>query len=152
MPTASKTGSPHNADMTTKLDEVRAAIIKAVPEIVELKFGCELKTSKGFYVTLIGHKDDWYTWKRHEDGLISAGDDAGDADGLPELIIGRPIRLADVLVAIDEKCPSKYFVNSNGAFIRIDTKWRMVAWKLWSDSLENQSDECIDFIHSLLCV
>ena len=66
----------------------------------------------------------------------------------------RPIRLADVLVAILEKTreegESWYYVDKYGAFGRMSKMHTYVSWNLRTDDLEQQSDETISFIASLV--
>ena len=53
--------------------------------------------------------------------------------------IGRPIRLADVLLAIGEVRPDFLLAVGHPA-----------NWNLKDDNLENQSEETIGFIHNLI--
>lgn len=78
--------------------------------------------------------------------------------------IGRVIRLADVLLAIDkaEKPGELYAMTSSGIFIERELKTitprildgRMLStgagWDLHHDSLDEQSDECVSFLYDLL--
>lgn len=68
--------------------------------------------------------------------------------------IGRPIRLADVLLAIDFVRPTKqsWFVRYDGMFF--ENRWNEwgPTWNLRQDSLEDQSPEVIAFISSILGV
>jgi hypothetical protein len=82
-------------------------------------------------------------WGRHGDRLI---DD-------------RPIRLADVLLAIGEKAKSVGIdgfveVDQYGTFWMsariVENEMRQVNWNLRQDDLTLQSDECITFLASEL--
>lgn len=103
----------------TNLETIRAACIKANPEI-EAKEHCacghELTYDKGFH---------------------------------------RPIRLADVLLAIWKIRPGSYFVDVRGQFwfwSNIDKPLHNVpcAWKLSKDNVAEQSEETIVFLADLL--
>jgi hypothetical protein len=66
------------------------------------------------------------------------------------------IRLADVLLATEKKAPAKHVPEGNGLIIFSDgsMSWNgkpsSVVWYLRNDDLTEQSDECIEFISSLL--
>lgn len=126
------------------LEQVREAIIKAVPEIVELKFGCQVKLDglKGYdggVATLaVPHAGGWL-------------DTGGIYLNPKELtIIGRPVQLADVLRAIGLKGRSIFHVYADG---KIGGSWGTykdeLAWDL-SKPLDQQSPETIDFLASIL--
>lgn len=128
-----------------KLEEVRAAIIKAVPEIVELKFGCVYVDKKG-----LGHCITIPTMTRT--GFILQNTEGGFVRHEEiKSVTGRPIRLTDVLVAIDQRFRGDNFatVATNGWF---HFGRKRALWNLRTDDLSQQSSECIDFIHSILCV
>jgi hypothetical protein len=63
----------------------------------------------------------------------------------------RPIRLADVLLAIDGTTQGQLIaIRPNGDMYRSDiqnTKWH---WNLRNDDLSQQSNECIEFLYDLL--
>lgn len=82
------------------------------------------------------------------------------------LEMDRPIRLADVLLALEEAIKDKDYecrINTLGNFELIDLeitggskkfKVRLddeIRWNLKSDSLDNQSPETINFLTELLC-
>lgn len=66
---------------------------------------------------------------------------------------GRPIRLADVLLAIGRR-EDRIHLSCDGWFCLLDAYtsnfMRRFNWYLHKDSLEDQSEETIDFIYSLL--
>lgn len=124
-----------------KKEAVRAAIIKAVPEIMELKFGCEGKTH--------GMK-----WVLTEQGWRSGP--RGFSIMEPREIVGRPIRLADVLLAARGNKGELLRIDQYGTFwighsVEVMGENTKVDWNLRTDDLSQQSEECIDFIHSILC-
>jgi hypothetical protein len=140
------------------LAAVRAAVIRAVPEIVELKFGCELSRK--------GQEDSRRPYKVIEDVGFGANDKKCWINSVPfgsmpiELekdmienggefkIVGRPIRLADVLLAIleppDKKKKEEKWKNLRG-FLE-----PYIHWDLRHDDLSLQPEETVAFIHGLL--
>jgi hypothetical protein len=134
-------------EIETIKKEVREAIIAAVPEIMELKFGCRvrLKSSTENNVHII-----IYSWETESgdrrygiDGYVIADFKEKDFE-----ILGRPITLADVLRAID----TDLAINDFGYFIRIvdcEVRDYYYGWDL-SKPLDGQSDEVWRFLHSVL--
>ena len=91
--------------MTTTLERVRAAVIKAVPEIVELKFGCELFIQN--YMASVNLLEDrrgrcWIpeNGEPNSDFLALGGSLTYFDEKHIKEIIGRDITLADVLRAM----------------------------------------------------
>ena len=145
--------------MTTKenIQKIRKACIKANPEIVQLKEGCEIEVLEDisvdsyrliapfkakvieYSVEYFGEPDETpiqYASKDRHSFSISA---------VEYKVIGRPIRLADVLLVIE------------GVDFATDSKRKDVignlAWGHWifsRDDLEEQSETTIDFIAGLL--
>lgn len=125
-----------------KLKELKEAIIKANPEIVELKFGCivEIECKKE---TVVGRMF------RELNGGIDLISTSGVAyttnpknKKTPQLtkIIGRPITLADVLIALELIEPPPYMAGANIA----------LKWDKHKNSLDNQADITISTLHKLL--
>lgn len=134
----------------TKLETIRQACIEANPEIVELKFGCEVFVERWGHSAMmcafeglpelsgetsmtLHHKG-----KLHYVGSSSKGK-----------IIGRTIRLADVLLALQRGSTNKrfIFITLGGIDGLMDL---ILLWNLKDDNLDHQSPETIDFIHKLL--
>ncbi len=141
--------------MNTKLEAVREAILKAVPEIVELKFGCVI-TAKNRMMQYIG-KDNGQIALKLDDGALLIVDSLGDVQ-----VLGRPITLEDVLRAIGKKTNNSWAVeNRLGAFLEWGTNGDGVmafyepagkdrpCWTLGLP-LDQQPEPVIDFLHSLL--
>lgn len=163
-------------DMTheSKLEAVRKAVIAAVPSIMDLKFGCVVQYNgadgnvhRGEYLSSEDASEE-RVWAR-----VNIGYGHMDVRGIGMCaedkleIIGRPIRLADVLIAVREA----------GVAMRVDQKGRMQLeemveyhaqkniqpsstfavhwvgcdWNLHKDSLDLQDPPTIDFLHSILC-
>lgn len=124
--------------MTEHYNQLKSIIQKANPEIMELKFGCEIR-GMGFYA--YGLSD------RNNGDLVGYATSLGRFDGNlnNDEILGRPIRLADVLLAIGEK----WVMVSNNSFpqqvVEVFNKWN-----LRDDNLDHQSEECKHFLIDLL--
>lgn len=125
---------------------VREAVIKAMPEVLELKFGCEIlvETSRaGIQKTTITN-------------FMSAGgfmtlNFGPILEGKITEILGRPIRLADVLLAIEHQINN---ISLNGPIFDRAAEIPMAdilnRWNLRKDSLEDQSEETIEFLYPIL--
>jgi len=183
--------------MTTqdKIEYIRQACIKANPSIKDLVFGCEIidknNTEKMHFIYLAenkvyGHhgKDclgDSIWWSiLPVTGDMSASllvrgctSKTKDIDMSRFEIIGREIRLADVLLAIGDNKKNwrkeNWFTwvfpfsdglngfagfkaySHKGGFAMLTNKENVpVGWNLLKDSLSDQSDETIEFIFNLL--
>ncbi len=131
----------------TPLETVRKAVIAAVPEIV---YGGVFEGMKGWqYSYSFGRNgsyvSDPYPSKR--DALIAAG-----ASGHCST---RPIRLTDVLVAIQNKASmgKLYRVTEKGYILNVgvgDEDSQPILWNLTKDDLSQQSPETIEFLANLL--
>jgi hypothetical protein len=109
---------------TERLNAIRQACIRENPEIVELKFGCAVEFDWGASATVVSvHADGslYTTWGKSKVPRKHV-----------KVIVGRPIRLADVLLATDTTA-------------RVVSHWD---WK--HDDLTEQSEECLAFLASLL--
>lgn len=134
-----------NVFMTqSNLEAVRQAIIKAVPSIMELKFGCE--------VNIGGTKSTFVKWdKRLEYGgyFHTKEDLTMYPDDLIQIILGRPIRLADVLYANQQRCSVEDPEMDD--FALFDRQETIIGdWNLLEDNLSKQSEECIAYLASIL--
>lgn len=124
------------------------AVIKAVPEIMELKFGCEMRRMD-FLLKYVGKNNGQHAL------LITGKQELLFVDKIEEAveILGRPIRLADVLLAIQETHIELAKVNHET--LRITPTAEKVTvkgygfWNLRADSLSEQSDETIHFLAEL---
>lgn len=130
-----------------RIEAVRRACVRANPEIVELKFGCDI----------VDENKHRYTFLHFSPMQLAAMDftTANVFDGevvrgitfriSKTKIIGRPVRLADVLLAIEKKDAGygeeEWMLN------------RMMfgsdKWNLLKD-MEDQSDETLEFISRML--
>lgn len=130
--------------------KIKAACIKANPEIVEVRFGCWVATKSGAHRVL-------YTTKSE---TVVLDENIGRPQILMEsfAVIGRKIRLTDVLLAMHTQQIRVQY--SSGDDARIDylrsvnpMTWIVAGiWDLRHDDLEQQSDELLDFFGGLLSV
>jgi hypothetical protein len=128
----------------TNLQAVREAVIKAVPSILDLGEGCRFteyvdewvilrETPTGF---LTFYPEEWKTFLRSREEIE-----------LSRLIriIGRPIRLADVVQAHRwQYSPTTSYTFS------LKVAELVNFWDCKQDDLSKQSPETIEFLHQLL--
>ncbi len=137
----------------TILKEIREKVIAANPEIVELKFGCEIQAPFEDVRVLVS----LYTRPNGSHHLRTQAKDYSafyDHKGLTTediekyTIIGRPIRLADILLVL----PFPTYLKTMGEYVRLNTEDSETAelWDLKQDDLNAQSDYTLQFIHKLL--
>ena len=146
--------------MNKQLELIRQKCIEANPEIVELKFGCEVILKQSIFGRQKGVH-----------GFVGATPDGifivfpGDGHQIyceeenAYEVIGRPIRLADVLLAIFE---GKVYEKINEVPLILDSglfgtstvghaiKTSGYSWNLRKDDLNEQSEETINFLAKLL--
>lgn len=127
-----------------KLSAVKAKIVEAVPEIMELREGCRL-VNKGdawhehAVITMHGCMFNGTTRKKEK------------YDERVWKILGRPITLEDVLqtaLIADPANRTKLTVESSGQFFNTVTRQLGPYWTL-GKPLDEQSSECIAFLYSL---
>ena len=140
-------------DIQEKIKYIRERCIEANPEIVELKFGCRIKITEINYTdTVVAHLQSERELKTYYSYRVLVDD--------IEKIIGRPIRLADVLLAIEKRQgEAEYIVTADGHFLQnlsvsevgfYTYEATKFYWNLKDNNLENQSEECKNFIYELL--
>jgi len=131
----------------SKYEAVRAKIVEACPELMELSFGCK--------VTLEG---DW--WMVYANTGDSVGICHGSERRFPcknqiDEILGHPIRLSHVLRAIADEVDSTACMYPDGAFVEWDSSGYdyhiLFRYDLTKDDLSLQSPETIDFLFNILC-
>jgi len=128
---------------------IRQECVEANPEIVALKFGCEVTNKAGHRVRI---------YAAHGNSIRTLDLDSGQ--GIKEQttvslreVHGRPIRLADVLLAVPHLKPRDHrnIVRGqaesagNVGFVTV-----VCEWNLRKDDLTEQSDECVAFLYELL--
>lgn len=151
---------------------VREACIAANPEILELKFGCEIKLDGQPYKVLYYDQDgksfdgeniEFYgkTLELYSpEGEVSKYSDEEEDLIMPKTdeieILGRPIHLADILVACD-KANRNIYVHRTGIIIDFDIIRTLqdkresgAEWNLRADSLTKQTTETLLFLAELV--
>ena len=134
-----------------KLKQVEDKIKELVPEIMELKFGCEIQ----FEIPLMRA-----IWTSRIIDYLSTDDkiyvDHGKTmEVIPRMyikkILGRPITLEDVLIAIHKLIDIDKISHSDGYEYIVDLCYREQpnTWQL-SKSISEQSPETINFLHKIL--
>lgn len=167
--------------MNTYIDIIRKACIATDPSILDLKFGCEVKMLLGDWYGEIGHveypcskcpKHKLYkncTEDCDPDDAVSVVTNPDEEpkewifinNGKDFEILGRPIRLADVLLAI-AKCKKNWNSEEWGVcdiqlsdfvpdFVGMDSNEKGgCAWNLLQDNLTLQSEPTLEFLAKLL--
>lgn len=157
--------------MTTKdqINFIQQKCVEANPEIVELKFGCEieLRDEDQTRTTYIGGVGKCKKHKKssscHEDCLIESAMSLAVVENDPQefyelsewvierhetdlyRILGRPIRLADVFLAVGHNQGYR-----DGKMQASQLYTIVEVWNLRADDLEKQSEETINFLYELL--
>lgn len=140
----------------TNLEIIRKACIKANPEIMEIKRGCIVNLNKQWIDPEFWDKD-FIIYKTEADKFAVTGkhqkSDIGvwlDKSDISE-ILGREIRLSDVLLALQgkEETDSWQFYLPDILWISFK-RGGAFQWDLTHDNLELQSEETINFLSELL--
>lgn len=124
-----------------KLAFIRAKCILSNPEIVELKFGCKIACEQSEQHSVVTVYD---SFVECENGI--------DYSSYEYKIIGRPITLADILLAL--KMRSNYgYIATNGEMFQsgrdIEDGIAGAKWNLLK-TLEDQDEPTISFIYNAL--
>lgn len=140
---------------------VKEATVHAVPSVMDLVFGCVVKhTQHGWKQRIISNLD-FNSHGRYLTDGTGAGTNIIKLPSKKWEIIGRPITLADVLIAMKTQrvrinlsgVDELYFdvLEESNAFTH-EQSWKSsgVKWKLGED-FDHQSEVTIDFLWSLLC-
>lgn len=134
-----------------KHEQLKEIIVKAVPDIMELTWGCRVKTKNWGTVKITTLKDDGYV-----DYLLEDGKPADEEsmlfykDEIVE-ILGRPITLENVLIAINKKDIDYRIMKwgENKIMLGVVDKRDGTLWQL-NKPLSEQSEDTIDFLLELL--
>ena len=133
--------------MLSNKDKIREACIKVNPEIMELKAGCVVEWVDWVWTCAdtIVKGSQLLTSKRRNSVIV-------ENDKLK--IIGRPIRLTGVLLALKKELGEISMLNGVSDYILLGhselTLNSFAKWNLKDDNLENQSEETLQFIADLL--
>ena len=142
-----------------KYQQLKKFIQERNPEIMELKFGCEVQLSDAthndpYKVRILARSQNDNPVVYHAVGMDGLGD-CFCQPGLFDINLGRPIRLADVLFAADSASfpPGSLFFNANyrgNLELSGLHGQQFVKWDLVNDDLDKQSDETKDFLIKLM--
>ena len=129
------------------IDKLKKVIQEANPEIMELKFGCYLKHKEGKSMVMGKFGNDW----------IDCVNERERRKVKDCKILGRPIRFADVLLAIEKKVKKSNrdskrefeLLSNYMEYLWAEIKNLLKKWDLRKD-LDNQSDELKRFLDKLL--
>jgi hypothetical protein len=151
----------------TKLEYIKQKCIEANPEIMELKFGCDIKVNLtnggGVEATFVGFRNPdiiYFSWAKFHKNKESV-----QTELLNRIkVMGRPIQLADVLMAIGERYGDWVGIDSEGYFIEmtntatglgLSSAWnekgthRINHWDL-TKALDDQPEPAINYLADLL--
>lgn len=146
--------------MTKQLQLIREKCIAANPEVVKVDVGCEVIVGDLRHTIYEVSREGVYAayLNRPFPSDLEANDFydcefSGETKDLQ--IIGRPIRLADVLLAAEAKTDygdRDLKVYLHYSFHEVVIQWGRIdiRWVLRSDDLEKQSEETINFLYELL--
>lgn len=136
-----------------KKEAVRQFIVSAVPSVMDLKMGCRIQQRFSVipYTTVISgieekSEGDKYVITTH--GIATSEvylERYKEHDNYIIEIIGRPITLADVLIAIKSLKAFHYNQEWWGKINALIFQWDL------SQDFDHQSEEAYDFLWSLLC-
>jgi len=134
-----------------KLKQIRQKCIEANPSILDLEMGCEVFVSgypgrHRYIATQLGIPK--YLVEFSNEISIE------DFSDYHVEIIGREIRLADLLLALQKVAQINITVNWKENEIELlDTENGITAiYNLLADDIERQPEPFVDFIHTLLCI
>lgn len=151
--------------------KLKMIIQEANPEIMKLKFGCEVEWGYEHSLNSIskvwrikkGKFINFFDWQGNYLMINFPGNKTNSKLLKEDIkIIGRLIRLADVLLAIEEKTNGYdkidgYLVNTIGDIARLKYKnsclnklSNTVNWNLKDDNLDNQSKQTKQFLIDIL--
>lgn len=137
-------------------EELRKKIIKVCPDILDLKFGCQ--------VTVDFDKDNkqkgWFFIDKDKEKILFYDENTDSCKhlwGTKFKIIGRPIQLSDILRAINKKLVpinDSYYITDDGGIHKLkcsdDEGCEYCSeWNL-EKPYNEQSEETIKFLYNLL--
>ena len=126
-----------------KLQELKSKIHELLPELLDLKFGCEVKTV-GFWPRILGNEE------VIEDGKEQFIDWGGGNTYKVEKILGSKIGIAEVLRAYAE--PLKKLGYSQAVIMGTsEVKKLLNFWNFAKGNIDEQSPDTISFLHNLIC-
>ena len=139
-------------------DKLKKIIQESNPEIMELKEGCKVKfyfnvnLNNYEYSTITGIKSDTVFTIDHFRKFINVHHGYYDKHLIKE-VLGRPITLADVLIAIYKNIPDlslcSYYGYEHYFEFHFDGE-KIFTWNMKDNNLDNQSEETKQFLIDLL--
>lgn len=129
-------------------DKLREKIIIAVPEIMELKFGCDIGVGKLIRIDHPFAMNTFVTYLDKDDKVNQY-----ETSSVYPRNNGRPIRLADIIIALGDKFKGDYDKQGNYLFFldpEADEYRILWGWNLEENDLSNQSDETKQDLYDLL--
>ena len=133
-----------------KLSAVVKAVQEAVPEIMELKFGCNLARElhgKSFYMTYIGQNNGQHALLLKDNEMLFV-----DRIEKEVIVLGRPITLEDILRTYQHHF--NVFANMeviDQVKIAKEGFKDIAGWWQLGVPLHNQSERCISHLYSAIC-
>lgn len=136
----------------TNYEKVREEVVRAVPEIMKLEFGCEIKWRQEVWRYVChGRRPDG------ENTLMIIGDNkVANINEKEEIrlstdsyeILGRPITIADVLRAMNVKHKEEY----SKSLYKVDDELLVGLIEKFdlTKDLSGQSEECLSFLAGIL--
>lgn len=130
------------------MDPIKQRIIELVPEIMELKFGCQVLFKDIVFNYVCRGKEG-----RSPTLMLITPDGERATVVIAEMekmkyeILGRPIQLADVLLALQSQTKWDVFVMKNGNIVAMGES--SVRWNLL-ETYDNQTQDVKNFIGRLL--
>jgi hypothetical protein len=160
--------------MTDHIKKIREACVAANPSILDLKFGCEVSLDEPENEKEMAHPDRiervlvmrttennvYLTVEPYSEDVFEIWNDEMEFARVNLKILGRPIRLADVMATIftswntdenikkrplDDDSYTEFFKDEREVVIKVVKRWNML-----DDNLEHQSPETLEFIANLL--
>ena len=127
-----------------KLNELKAEIRKAIPRLMELSEGCEIKIQYDVSFFITGNCFDTY-YAISEDGCNFKTLDSID---IMETIGHEPL-LNDVLEWLKIKSEIVFSFNDKRLYDHFKV-WKLNDWDLSKSKLSDQSEQLINFLHGLI--
>jgi len=147
----------------TKLKELKVAIHKAIPEIIELKFGCRILSKRWGVGIITGYTEPSKFGKGTDEHWVCSPDldEQGQSNGgffidRGEVVtnLGRRITLADVLFTINSRNPEACFLAMDGAFVADEygdgSTFTVLAKWDFNKVFEDQEQPLIDWLHKII--
>ena len=128
-----------------KYQQLKNKIIEAVPEIIELKFGCEIVAYDYISKEIYGTGKIYKAGENESKGYYYAENIHRGIKTLEiKEIIGRDITLEDVFVVLTKTADTRDDYDAKDYVFDLCRMWKL------NQPLEKQSDETLEFLYNLL--